>query len=131
MLYKIEQNKAIDVISQGQISSKEKILIKEEPAYSNIAEIGFGVLKDFGLTPINEILLDEKLGLHVAFGRSDHFGGAVGVKDFSSPEKVIHIDRIYIPETQNRVHINSVELVNQDESKQQLMKDGEYLVLGK
>ena len=31
------------------------------------------------------VLLDEKLGLHIAFGRSDHFGGQVGPPPFSSP----------------------------------------------
>jgi len=55
-----------------------------------------------------EVLLDEKLGLHVAFGRSDHFGGRVGPTDFSSPAEVIHLDRIYIPATQPRIAVYSV-----------------------
>jgi phosphoribosylaminoimidazole-succinocarboxamide synthase len=33
----------------------------------------------------------EKLGLHIAFGRSDHFGGQVGAAKFSKPEEVVHV----------------------------------------
>jgi hypothetical protein len=126
VLYRIERNKAVDILSKGPYSEKEKEYIKAEPAYANIAELGFGVLGDFGIKPIGEILLDEKLGLHIAFGRSDHFGGAVGVKDFSSPEKVVHIDRIYIPETQSKVQADWVKLIFRDKTSRTLMKKGVY-----
>jgi len=46
----------------------------------------------------------------VAFGRSDHFGGAVGPAAFSPPAAVIHLDRIYIPAVQPRIGIASVDL---------------------
>ena len=52
----------------------------------------------------------EKLGLHVAFGRSEHFGGTVGPDDFSAPDRVIHLDRVYIPEVQPRVIVREVDL---------------------
>ena len=81
-----------------------------EPAYANLSELGLGVLGDFGLKPSGSILLDEKLGLHIAFGRSDHFGGTVGPGDFTSPEAVIHLDRVYIAETQPRVKVKQVKL---------------------
>jgi hypothetical protein len=70
VLYRIEKNRAVEILSEGPFSAKEKEKIKQEPAYANIAEIGFGILKDFGIQPTREILLDEKLGLHIAFGRS-------------------------------------------------------------
>lgn len=126
VLYKIEKNKAVDILSKGPFSTREKETIITEPAYANIAELGFGVLGDFGIKPIGEILLDEKLGLHIAFGRSDHFGGAVGVKDFSAPEKVVHIDRIYIPETQSKVQADWVKLTFRDRTSRTLMKKGAY-----
>jgi hypothetical protein len=91
-----------------------------------MAELGFGVLGDFGLGPIGEILLDEKLGLHVAFGRSDHFGGRVGPSDFSSPAEVIHLDRIYIPAAQPRIGVLSVVLRYPDASREVLMENGKY-----
>lgn len=126
VIYRIEKNKAVEVLSTGERAKEEAERIIAEPAYANIAELGFGVLKDFGLHPIGVVLLDEKLGLHIAFGRSDHFGGAVGVKDFSSSKAVIHIDRIYIPETAPRINIDMVNLTYPDLSEEQLMKDGNY-----
>ncbi len=126
--YRIARNKAVEVLSQGRHSASEARRIKDEPAYANIAELGFGVLKYFGLGPVGVTLLDEKLGLHIAFGRSDHFGGAVGVRDFSSPEAVIHIDRIYIPETAPRIQVDLVRLSMPDGGTLNLMRDGRYTI---
>ncbi len=81
----------------------------------------------FGIAPIGEVLLDEKLGLHIAFGRSDHFGGAVGPKDFSSPQEVIHLDRIYIPATQPRILVKSIILGYENNQTEMIMENGKYL----
>ena len=126
VLYKIEKNKAIAVLSRGPYSEAEESKIREEPAYANLAEVGFGVLRDFGIKPTGRALLDEKLGLHIAFGRSDHFGGSVGVKDFTSPDRVIHIDRIYIPETQKKVTVEYVDLIDDAGRRQNIMSGGMY-----
>lgn len=123
----IEENKAVGIEDNGKASETEKELLKKEPAYGNMAELGFGVLSDFGLEPIGEILLDEKLGFHIAFGRSDHFGGAVGPKDFSSPQAVIHLDRIYIPATQPRILVKSITLGYENNQSEIIMEDGKYL----
>ena len=126
--YRIVQNRAIEVLSEGPQSRAEAALLAREPAYGNLAELGLGVLAAFGVKPIGEILLDEKLGLHLAFGRSDHFGGQVGPAHFSGPEAVIHIDRVYVPETQPDVKILSVDLELLDGSTVALMRNGEYAV---
>ncbi len=126
--YRIVQNKALEVLSEGPKSREESALLAKEPAYGNLAEMGLGVLAAFGVKPIGEILLDEKLGLHLAFGRSDHFGGQVGPAQFSGPEAVIHIDRVYVPETQPDVQILAVDLTMADGSTVALMRDGEYAV---
>jgi hypothetical protein len=126
--YRIEGNKALEVISEGPRSREEAALLAREPAYGNLAELGLGVLAAFGVKPIGEILLDEKLGLHLAFGRSDHFGGQVGPKDFSGPEAVIHIDRVYVPETQPDVRVEAVDLQMAGGSAVPLMRDGAYSV---
>jgi len=128
VLFEIKENIAVSVLSKGKFSEKETEHLKREPAYGNMAELGFGVLGDFGLTPINEILLDEKLGFHVAFGRSDHFGGAVGPKDFSKPEEVIHLDQIYIEKTQPDVIVESLILEYEDGNSEEIIKEGKYLV---
>lgn len=124
----ISQNRAIEVLGEGPAAQKEREHLKKEPAYGNIAELGFGILGDFRLKPIGEILLDEKLGLHIAFGRSDHFGGIVSPDSFSSPEEVIHLDRIYIPETQPLIKIVSVELEYEYELSELLISEGKYRV---
>ena len=126
--YRIEGNKALEVISEGPKSREEAALLAKEPAYGNLAELGLGVLAAFGVKPIGEILLDEKLGLHLAFGRSDHFGGQVGPAQFSSPEAVIHIDRVYVPETQPDVKVAAVDLRMADGNAVALMRNGEYVV---
>jgi len=127
LLFKVEKNRAVSVTGAGPEYEREKNLLQEEPAYGNMGELGFGVLKDFGLSPINEILLDEKLGFHVAFGRSDHFGGIVSPADFSSAKRVIHLDRIYIHETQPDIRVRSIRLTG-PEGEEEIFREGEYLI---
>ncbi len=126
--YRIENNIAVAVLTEGPASRAEADHLHREPAYGNLAELGLGVLAAFGLKPIGEILLDEKLGLHLAFGRSDHFGGQVGPAQFSGPGAVIHIDRVYVPETQPDVQVLAVDLTLPDGSTVALMRDGAYTV---
>lgn len=128
VLYRIEENRAVEVTSQGPVSEGEAERLAAEPAYGNIAELGLGVLADFGLQPIGKILLDEKLGLHIAFGRSDHFGGQVGSDDFSSPRAVVHIDRVYLPELQPQVAVERMVLEMDGGDDLVLMEDGAYAI---
>lgn len=124
--YAIDRNVARSVTGEGAAREAEARALAAEPAYGNIAELGLGVLADLGVQPTGEILLDEKLGLHVAFGRSDHFGGRVGVADFSRPEAVVHIDRVYLPGLQPRIVPARVDLVLDDGRTLALMRDGRY-----
>jgi hypothetical protein len=124
--YRIERNRAVEVLGRGPESDREAALVAREPAYANVAELGLGVLAAFGVKPVGSVLLDEKLGLHIAFGRSEHFGGQVGPSAFSSPEAVVHIDRVYVPETQPDVLPASVDLLFADGTSLALMRDGEF-----
>jgi len=128
VLFTIHANRAVEVAGAGPQANAERAHLLAEPAYGNLAELGFGVLADFGLEPIGEILLDEKLGLHIAFGRSDHFGGAVGPGDFSSAAAVIHLDRIYIPQAQPRVAGREVTLGYSDGRSETIMVNGAYTI---
>ncbi|MBI5532055.1 MAG: hypothetical protein HY898_05020 [Deltaproteobacteria bacterium] len=129
VVYRIEQNRAIGVIdASSDTARREAVLLGKEPAYGNLAELGLGVLADFGVQPCGEILLDEKLGLHIAFGRSDHFGGRIGASDFSCADAVVHIDRVYTPNLQPRVRVRSVVLHLEDGREQALMRDDRYAV---
>ena len=126
--YRIEANRAVAVDSEGPTADAARRRLADEPATGNIAELGLGVLAELGVRPIGQLLLDEKLGLHLAFGRSDHFGGAVGPGDFSRPEAVIHQDHVFLPELQPRIVAARVELVMEDGSRLELMRDGHYTV---
>lgn len=126
VLYRIAANTAVEVLPGGAEAAREAKLLAREPAYGNLAELGLGVLAAFGVKPIGEVLLDEKLGLHIAFGRSDHFGGQVAPRHFSSPQAVVHIDRVYVPEVQPLVRVSTVDLLMEDGSTAPLMRDGVY-----
>lgn len=128
VVYRIEHNRAVEVLGDGERARREAAAIVAEPAYANLAELGLGVLAELGIKPIGELLLDEKLGLHIAFGRSDHFGGRVGPAQFSSPEAVVHIDRVYIPETQPDVRVERVDLLMPKKKVVPLMRDQQYVI---
>ncbi|MCK5798450.1 MAG: hypothetical protein KAI47_14765 [Deltaproteobacteria bacterium] len=127
VVYRIVENKALDVLGDGLQAQSERARLAAEPAYGNLAELGLGVLADFGLKAIGEVMLDEKLGLHIAFGRSDHFGGQVGAKDFTTPEAVVHIDRVYVPDTMPAVRAAEVDLVSATGEITPLLRDGRYV----
>lgn len=124
--YEIEANRAIRVNGEGAAVREQAEWLAREPAYGNIAELGLGVLGDFGLAPSGEILLDEKLGLHVAFGRSDHFGGQVGAAQFSRPDAVVHIDRVYIPSLQPRIRAD-LDLIDDRGNRTTVVRDSRFV----
>jgi len=128
VLFAIENNQAVKILSSGPQSKAEAERLAAEPARGNLAELGLGVLADFGITPIGEVLLDEKLGLHLAFGRSEHFGGQVGPSDFSRPEAVMHQDHVYLRELQPRVNAARVMLTRTDGTSFDLIHDGDYVI---
>jgi leucyl aminopeptidase (aminopeptidase T) len=128
VLHRVADNRAVEILSDGPVSRHRRAELAAEPAAANLAELGLGVLGDFGIEPIGEVLLDEKLGLHVAFGRSDHFGGQVGPADFSAPEAVIHQDWVYLPQIQPRVTPLEVRLVMDVGPDELLIRDGKWVV---
>ncbi len=128
VVYRVENNRAVSVDEGGQAAKSEAERLVSEPAYGNLAELGLGVLGDLGVGATGEVLLDEKLGLHIAFGRSDHFGGQVGAAQFSRPEAVVHIDRVYIDSLQPRVVVAEADLLMAGGRTVRLMRDGRYTV---
>ncbi|MDX9722472.1 MAG: hypothetical protein RBU37_17130 [Myxococcota bacterium] len=128
VLYRIQGNRAVEVLSEGPISRREREAITQEPAYANLAELGLGILAEYGIKPVGEVLLDEKLGLHIAFGRSEHFGGTVGPAQFSSPSAAVHIDRVYLPSLQPRVQVRHVFLEMDDGACVDIIRDDQFVV---
>lgn len=128
VLHRVADNRAVEILSDGPVSRRRRTELTAEPAAANLAELGLGVLGDFGIEPIGEVLLDEKLGLHIAFGRSDHFGGQVGPADFTGPEAVIHQDWVYLPQLQPRITPLEVTLVMDTGPDELLIRDGKWVV---
>jgi hypothetical protein len=128
VVYTIDQNTVSGIKTTGPTSDREASRLEAEPAAGNIAELGLGVLDDFGIEPIGETLLDEKLGLHIAFGRSEHFGGIVGPSQFTSPEAVVHQDYVYLDELQPRIKAAVVDLTLDDGTTVKLIRDGGYVI---
>lgn len=128
VVYRLENNRAVEVRSSGDRSDEERQRLLEEPAYGNMAEVGIGVLGEWGVEAVGTTLLDEKLGLHIAFGRSEHFGGITSPASFRSRDRVVHIDRVYVPSTQPMVRVREVTFVYPDEGKETIIEDGEYIV---
>jgi hypothetical protein len=127
VVYRITGNRAVEVLGDGPTARAEAEHLARDPAYGNLAELGLGVLRGFGVQPIGVLLLDEKLGLHLAFGRSDHFGGQVGPSAFASVDSVVHIDRVYVREVQPLVEVVAVDLELADRAPLPLMRHGDYL----
>lgn len=128
IVYRIEGNRAVSVEAGGPEAAREAAALREEPAYGNMAELGLGVLGGMGVEPVGELLLDEKLGVHIAFGRSDHFGGRVGPGDFSRPEAVIHLDRVYVPAMQPRIRLVAADLVAPGGRVSPLVRDDVWVI---
>ena len=51
----------------------------------------------------------------------------MGAAQFSKPEAVVHIDRIYLPGLQPRVNAKRLELAGEDGRTSVIMRDGAYV----
>jgi leucyl aminopeptidase (aminopeptidase T) len=124
-IYGIDKNSIVACINDS--SDKLMNKIKEDSAIGNIAEIAFGVLKKHGIKHCGKILLDEKLGFHIALGRSDHFGGETGVKSFKLKENVWHQDYVYVPQIQPKISLKEVRLIGTEDIL--VIKDNKNLII--
>jgi hypothetical protein len=128
VVYRLDNNRAVDVLSAGPRSDEERQRLRDEPAYGNMAEVGIGVLGEWGVEAVGSTLLDEKLGLHIAFGRSDHFGGVTSPASFRRSDNVVHIDRVYVESTQPDVSVREVSFVYPDQTRETIIRLGQYVV---
>ena len=118
--------KKIDyVIGDNAEADRLNQYFEVDPARRNIAEVGFGCNPRAIVR--GNILEDEKAGFHVAYGRSDHLGGTVGVSAFSRPENVVHQDLVYAPNSP--ISAERVLLIMDDGSELEIISGGLYTVL--
>jgi hypothetical protein len=123
-VYKVKNNRIIDVKGEGEDISRLREKFKQDKAWQNIAEFAIGVNYKAKVTGI--VLEDEKAGFHWAYGRSDHFGGKIGVDSFISPANVIHNDIVYAKESP--IACKKLEMIFPDNSRQTLILNGELQV---
>jgi leucyl aminopeptidase (aminopeptidase T) len=124
----LPENRVAEVRTIGPEAEKQRWKVREEAAYGNIAELGVGVLGEWGIAAVGSILLDEKLGLHIAFGRSDHFGGATGPQAFKSAARVVHVDWVYVPSIQPRISVDSLTFRYKENRAERIMNANKLVV---
>jgi hypothetical protein len=125
VLFRVQENRIVEVIGDGSQAAQKRDYFAVDEARRNIAELGLGCNDKAVIS--GTILEDEKvLGMHWAYGRSDHLGGTVGVADFSDPSHVVHYDIIY-PKG-GRIEIGSLVLEYEDGTSEKIIKDGQYTI---
>ncbi len=109
-LCEVSENRVVCIEGDHAWGEDLRAFISADPARANIAELGLGVLGDFGVEAVGSVLLDEKLATHIALGRSEHLGGVTSPSDFLAPENVCHIDYVFHRSLQPDVHMKLGEL---------------------
>ena len=123
VIYEVQENKIIDVISDSPKSREMQLYFKQDPARGNIAELGLGCNEKAVF--INNVLQDEKIeGMHWAYGYNKYMGGSVGTENFKNPVGAIHQDIIYTKEARIKVH--RITLVYKDKSREVIMENSRY-----
>jgi len=123
VVYEVDENKIIDVITDSPKSREMQKYFKEDPARANIAELGLGC--NDKATYINNILQDEKIeGMHWAYGYNKYMGGSIDITDFKDPLKAIHLDIIYTKEARIKVH--KITLVYPDRTREVILENSRY-----
>jgi len=119
----VHANRITAVVGAGPQAARLRQFFAEDPARANVAEVAFGCNDHAQVT--GNVLEDEKAGFHWAYGRSDHLGGVVGVKDFARPANVVHQDVVYAKESP--IQVAEATLLRPG-SQSQVMRDGAYVV---
>ncbi len=124
VVYVVKGNRIVDVKGSGPEVEKLREEFVKDRAWQNIAEFAIGCNDKAKVTGI--VLEDEKAGFHWAYGRSDHFGGKTGVKDFTSPSHVVHQDVVYAKDSP--ISCKLLEVIYADGKRDALIRDGNILV---
>ena len=122
----VQQNRAVEVQGEGSAAAQWRAWFAADPARTNLAELGLGCNDRAVVT--GNVLEDEKVqGVHLAWGRSDHLGGAVGVDDFADPAHVVHLDVVY--PNGSPVSVASLVLEYADGTREEIIRDGASVAL--
>jgi len=123
VVYEVQENKIIDVITASPKSREMQQYFKEDPIRGNIAELGLGC--NDKATFINNILQDEKIeGMHWAYGYNKYMGGSIDVTDFQDPLNAIHMDIIYTKDA--KIKLKKITLIYPDGKREVIMENSRY-----
>lgn len=111
--YIIKSNKIVEIIGEGEKADEMRGFFEEDDTRRNIAELGIGCNPKAVVT--GNILEDEKVGLHIAYGMSSHLGGKV--------KSDMHQDIVYVKGCP--VEGITLALINADGSKTELIQNAE------
>ena len=109
--YVVKNNRIVEVIGISKKADEMRAFFVETDTRRNIAELGIGCNPEAVIT--GNILEDEKVGLHIAYGMSSHIGGKV--------KSDMHLDICYSKGCP--VEGTTLTLINKDNSKVELIKD--------
>lgn len=121
---RIEANLFVDAEGPRVLVEEWRKYFETDNARRNLAELGLGCNDRAIVTGC--VLEDEKAGLHLAHGRSDHLGGTVGPGNFACEENVEHQDIVYTEGCPAGMREATLEYA--DGAREQFMKDNRYLV---
>jgi hypothetical protein len=120
---RVEGNRIVEVIGDGPEADEARDYLARDDALCNIAELGLGCNESAVVT--GNVLEDEKvMGMHWAFGLSEHIGGTVGVDDFTRQDLVEHRDWVY--PRGGSIEIGSLILRYEDGTSEEIIHNGEY-----
>ena len=106
----VKNNRIIDIIGQSTKADEMRRFLLENPTRRNLAELGVGCNPKAVIT--GNVLEDEKVGLHIAYGMSTHLGGKV--------QSDMHYDICYAKGCP--VEGTSMVLLNTDNTKTQIIR---------
>lgn len=118
-VFTVKANRIADVKGSSPEANDLREKFRADPAWQNIAEFAVGLNDKARVTGI--VLEDEKAGFHWAYGRSDHFGGKVGVKDFKSG-KVVHQDVVYAKDSP--IQCRRCDMIFPDGTRKTVVENG-------
>jgi leucyl aminopeptidase (aminopeptidase T) len=125
VLFKVEKNRIVEVSGDGPQAAEKRRYFAVDQARRNIAELGLGCNDKAVVSGV--VLEDEKvLGLHWAYGRSDHLGGTVGVAAFSDPRNVVHQDIVYAKDSP--ISVASLALEYEERTSDEIIRDRQYTI---
>ena len=109
--YIIKNNKIVEVQGEGKNAEKMRSFFNEKESRKNIAELGIGCNPSAVIS--GNVLEDEKVGLHIAYGLSCHFGGKVDCD--------VHLDIVYAKGCP--VEGETLTLIGKDGERIELIRD--------